>query len=111
MIPANHRQILFRCALTLGVVALTACASLEQLAPPVATLSSRKGADQLEHGRDIYITKCARCHAVEPVRKYSAAHWGEIVPEMTDKSKLSPSEVAALQAYLEAVLKTPVTQG
>ncbi len=107
MIRSRHHRIIFRCALALGVAALSACVSLEQSAPPVSMLGVQRGKDQLSRGRDIYITKCARCHAVEPVRKYSQAHWDEIMPEMTEKSKLSPSEVAALDSYLKAVLRWP----
>lgn len=89
-----------------------ACMSLEQAAPLVEALpmDARTGsAAQLEHGRDIYITKCAKCHSVEPVRKYPLSEWEhEILPEMSEETNLSPDEAAAVRAYVITVLRTPV---
>ncbi|OAI57971.1 hypothetical protein AYO49_01645 [Verrucomicrobiaceae bacterium SCGC AG-212-N21] len=97
-------------ALFLGA-ALSAgsCVSLEQYAPLVESvpMQARVGsANQLEHGRDIYITKCAKCHSVEPVKKYPLHQWEqEILPEMSEETKLSPAEVAAVRAYVLSVLR------
>jgi mono/diheme cytochrome c family protein len=91
----------------LAVVLLQACVSLDTAAPPVATLrpaAAGGGSIQLDHGRTIYITKCAKCHAPEPVRNYSAARWREIIPEMAEETKLSSAETEALRAYVFAVL-------
>jgi hypothetical protein len=73
----------------LAAAALAACVSLEQAAPPVET-------------------RCATCHSVEPVRKYSRAHWErEILPEMAEETNLSASDAAAVRAYVLAVLDSP----
>lgn len=89
-----------------------ACMSLEQAAPLVEALPmhARIGSSaQLEHGRDIYITKCAKCHSVEPVRKYPLSEWEhEILPEMNEETNLNAEEAAAVRAYVITVLKTPV---
>ncbi len=84
-----------------------ACVSLEEAAPPVGTLpvhARTAPPSQLAHGRDLYITKCAKCHSPEPVRNYSPARWREIIPEMAEETKLSDAETAALRAYVFAVL-------
>lgn len=90
---------------------LAACVSLEQAAPPAETLSAASrgtSAAQLRLGREIYVTRCARCHSVEPVRKYSRAHWErEILPEMAEETNLSASDAAAVRAYVLAVLESP----
>ena len=91
-------------ALTLG-----ACASLEERAPTVAMLAvSTPSPRELGAGREIYVTKCARCHSVESVRKYSPAQWDEIMPDMAEKTKLYPAAAAAVNAYVRAVLRSPV---
>lgn len=97
-----------RCLLLLATLLATACVSLEEMAPPVSALPHRSissaSTAQLAHGRDIYITKCAKCHSVEPVLKYPLSQWQhEILPEMSEETKLNPQEVAAVSAYVHAV--------
>jgi mono/diheme cytochrome c family protein len=89
-----------------------ACVSLEQAAPPVNTLAQSTSAGaksgQLALGREIYITRCAKCHSVEPVRKYPRDQWErEIIPEMAEETNLNASETEAVRAYVLAVLASP----
>lgn len=84
------------------------CVSLEQAAPPVETLplAVRAGStSQLQHGRDLYITKCAKCHQVEPILHFPREKWvHEILPEMSEETNLDPAETAAVRAYVMSVL-------
>jgi hypothetical protein len=60
----------------------------------------------MSHGREIYVTKCAKCHKVEPIRNYSRPKWEqEILPDMAEESKLSAADTAAVRAYVLAVLR------
>src|SRR5690242_17871679 len=97
--PWPARALLLVAALMGG-----SCASLnESAAPPVAMLPGATA--QVSHGREIYVTKCAKCHKVEPVRNYSRAKWEQdILPDMADESKLSSAETAAVRAYVMAAL-------
>lgn len=96
-----------RWLLLLAALSGAACVSLEEMAPPVASLANvptSASKTQLAYGRDIYITKCARCHSVEPVLKYPLSQWEhEILPEMNEETNLSPQEAAAVAAYVRAV--------
>ncbi len=91
-----------------------ACVSLEQSVPLPETLPAAKHAgtpSQLAQGRHIYITKCAACHSVEPVRKYSRTEWEQdILPEMAEETNLTPAETAAVLAYIRTVLASPVPE-
>ncbi len=58
-------------------------------------------------GRSIYVTRCAKCHAPEPVRKYSAAQWREIIPDMAEETRLSAADTQAVTDYIFAVLALP----
>jgi hypothetical protein len=83
------------------------CASLEQAAPPVETIALQSSAPkrvQLEQGRTIYITKCAKCHSPEPVHRYTVTRWQDILSNMTAKAKLDPSESAAVRDYVFAAI-------
>jgi len=86
---------------------MTACVSLEQAAPPVALLPTANGmaSAKLALGRELYITKCAKCHSVEPVKDYSATEWSKIMPEMAEKSKLNAAETEAVTDYVAAALR------
>jgi len=89
-----------------------ACVSLEQAAPRPETLPAamHQGTpSQLALGRKLYVTKCAACHSVEPVRNYSREKWEhEILPDMVEETNLSEAETAAVRAYVLSVLKSPV---
>jgi mono/diheme cytochrome c family protein len=55
---------------------------------------------QLYQGRRLYLTKCVRCHAPEPVLKYSRAQWDEILPEMIADTRLSAADAEAVTRYV-----------
>lgn len=99
--------------LLLAALSGGSCVSLEQAAPPVALLTSVVDNHHLANlslGRDLYVTRCAKCHSVEPVTKYSREKWmQDILPDMAEESKLTANETAAVKAYVLAVLATPVT--
>lgn len=101
-----HLRGAFSKALIAGCLSAgaTGCVSLEQIAPPVGALASSHSV-QVAVGRDLYITKCAKCHAPEPVIRYSAERWKEIIPDMAEETKLTAEETAAVGAYVMAVLR------
>jgi mono/diheme cytochrome c family protein len=57
-------------------------------------------ARSLNRGRRIYLTKCAKCHGVEPIDRYSVEEWGQILPEMATETNLDADELADLRAYI-----------
>jgi len=97
------------CAIMLA--ALGSCATLEELAPPVDEHLLRVGgidpfaSSQVQRGRELYITDCARCHSPEPVIRYSAQQWREILPRMAKETSLGDEDRAAIEAYVMAVLR------
>lgn len=93
----------------LATLALQAgCMTLEQMAPPVGVefqrvaLRNQVEVATLELGRRVYLMDCARCHSVEPIGRYSESHWREILPRMSQETKLGTEEQAALKAYVLA---------
>ena len=100
-------QLFIRAILLIAVMACAACVTLEQAAPPIELLAGAAGAGEhakLVLGRDLYITRCAKCHTVEPVTKYSLEHWQNVMPEMAGKSHLTATETDAVMAYVLKVL-------
>ena len=88
-------------------VLVSSCVSIEKAAPPVVVLNisaERYKTSSLEQGRDIYITRCARCHSVEPVKDYTRTKWDHILPDMVHETKLKPDEAKAVHDYILAVL-------
>jgi len=84
------------------------CMSLEEMAPPVGPDFAARSRDRtvavavLEQGRAVYLTDCARCHSVEPIARYSAVQWEDIVRRMAPQSKLDEARTHALRAYVLA---------
>ena len=101
--PANPKSRLM-VAMTLGAgLVLSGCQSLEQIAPPVAVVTARPSG-HLALGRDLYLTKCTKCHSPEPILRYSASEWETIAAEMAVETKLTDNETAAVRDYVMAVL-------
>jgi mono/diheme cytochrome c family protein len=104
--PRSLCQKAVRGLLAVSLFGMAACSSVEQAAPPVAQLRSPTPA--CERGRELYLTKCTKCHSPEPIREHSLTDWSsDILPTMVRKSKLGPSDGAAVEAYVRAVLATP----
>lgn len=104
----NRKRVRARALLLGAAFACGGCYTLEQAAPPVATLVSpgELATASLNRGREIYITACAKCHSPTPVRAYARDRWTElIIPKMAVITKLSPDDTAALRSYVLAVLK------
>ncbi|MBL9115115.1 MAG: hypothetical protein JNJ83_08905 [Verrucomicrobiaceae bacterium] len=80
------------------LVVLASCAALNvnYIAPPAPPENAK-----LTLGRRLYLTKCVRCHAPEPVAKYSLEEWHHIMPDMVADSKLPPNEGEALMEYVK----------
>ena len=99
-----------------ALLAVIGCATIEELAPPVGGLTMREGktmgvsADNLERGRAIYITQCARCHSPEPVTRYTEAQWRETLPRMSHESMLTDQEAADVRDYVMATLRATAGQ-
>lgn len=107
-------------AAVIAMTGLSGCVSLDTAAPAPATvlasprvprpgLPDKAPADSatLALGRDLYVGRCAKCHAVEPVRDYSPAEWATLMPDMAERTKLTAAETAAVTAYVHAVLRMP----
>ena len=85
-------------AFVLSVLSSCATTDINVIAPPVAN-----GSSQLARGRIIYVTKCAKCHAPEPVQNYTRTEWHQIMPEMVEETHLNATDAAAVMAYVESM--------
>ncbi len=86
---------------------LPACMSINRMAPPIDEtfarhVGSSNGLASLEKGRRIYVTQCARCHAPEPVNRYSLSQWQPILVRMAEETKLSKTDERYLTRYIES---------
>lgn len=91
----HFRIRFFLLIIPLALLASCASVSLETTAPSVPPEDA-----VLTRGRRLYLTTCARCHAPEPVTKYSASQWSRILPEMIKSSKLNTADAAAVTSYV-----------
>jgi mono/diheme cytochrome c family protein len=82
----------------LVILALSGCVNLDL--GKIAPIPSAEAGPQLARGRLLYVTKCAKCHAPEPVAKYSISEWQDILPDMVEESKLGEADAEALRRYV-----------
>ncbi len=94
------------CLLLLG-----GCVSIEQIAPPIGpallSVSPVANTTELELGRHLYLTKCAKCHTPEPIHDYTRSEWQEILIEMNEETNLNAEEARAVELYVMGVLRLP----
>jgi mono/diheme cytochrome c family protein len=109
-LPCNKESRLIAAMAMGAAFFLTGCQSIEQIAPPVALVTARPSA-QLNLGRELYITRCTKCHSAEPVVKYTASEWELIVKDMAEETNLTAHETAAVRDYVMAVLAGAAASG
>jgi mono/diheme cytochrome c family protein len=61
--------------------------------------------DMLVAGQRVYIAYCGRCHALNPVEKFSAQRWDGILKSMIPKAKLNTEQSKQVTAYVMANAK------
>lgn len=89
-----------------AVILLPACMSLEQIAPPVATLAAPpEWTSTLEQGRLIYLQTCSGCHAAPRILEYTPAEWDTILPDMFDESDLADPQRRLVTGYVTLVMQ------
>jgi hypothetical protein len=95
-------------ALILGCQSERLNVTVPVVQPPLVQAGARRGVpvQRIRAGRAIYLLQCARCHAPEPVARYSAEDWASILPGMARKTRLTAQEESDLTAYVNAVMDT-----
>ena len=103
--PIRRRRLALVGMVLLGTlpVAMPGCVSLEQIAPPVATLVDVQNPARLTYGRTLYLQRCSRCHAAPQILKMTPPQMQTVFPRMLDECKLSPADEHAIVAYVNAV--------
>lgn len=95
-------------AVLAATLAASGCAS--QQPEPAAPLVNQALADQgggatvttLEHGRQIFTSRCTRCHAAYAVTSHSTIEWHQILNNAAHRAAFSEVEKSALLDYLAA---------
>ena len=85
------------------------CLTFEQIAPPIdarmhSVLGDGVGFELgiLEHGRRLYLTRCAACHLPEPIWACSPTRWEIVLDDMIPRAHLDEREADSLRAYVRA---------
>ena len=75
-----------------------------QLPPAVLAAGAKRGFSQeeLAAGHRILVTQCTTCHGVQPLERYSAGEWRDILVEMSRRARLDAGQKAQLSAYVLA---------
>jgi len=55
---------------------------------------------EIAQGQYLYEGKCATCHKLKTVDKYSTEQWAKILPDMANKAKLPDNETALIQEFI-----------
>lgn len=71
----------------------------------IATTDAVKSTDLAVLGKNVYDTRCGRCHGLKPVANYTPERWKEILTYMIPKAKLNDEESKQVTAYVNANAK------
>ena len=61
---------------------------------------------QVTAGKEIYTTRCARCHGAKKVDDYTVQQWIPIMDRMAPKAKLTDIEKSNVTAYVNFYAKS-----
>lgn len=107
--------------ITLLIIAVTlySCAQKMTPATPIVTAADTKNAAEIHteaaiktespavaEGKNIYTTKCARCHGPKPVENWTVKEWIPIIDRMASKARLDAAEKANVTAYVNFYAKS-----
>lgn len=59
----------------------------------------------VDEGKMLFQQKCGKCHDLPTVDSYSQEQWSNILPQMGVKAKLTESEYAQVDAYVQFELE------
>jgi hypothetical protein len=86
------------------------------LAPPEEkdALTARKKwpditTEQLNNGYHIYINNCGKCHVLYKPERFSEKKWEEELPDMYEKSKLTPKEQELVTRFVFSRRESAIT--
>ena len=99
----THRTHWIAAALAAAIITACAAALDHPTTQDVEYASSRwpeTTLEDLEHGRALYVEKCAGCHNLPLPASYSPDEWEGYVAYMTADAKLSPDEQVAITRFL-----------
>lgn len=57
---------------------------------------------QMDHGKTLFTTKCASCHAMKNPGDFTTVQWDNILKTMIPKAKLSAAEEKQVTDYIKA---------
>lgn len=57
----------------------------------------------MRHGRELYATKCTRCHSPVLIGYLTVPEWEETLPRMIDKAGFDDEAAADVRAYVLSV--------
>ncbi len=112
-LPNRARWLIVAGLVGLIALALAACAGgprswgqAPDLTPALIERGSTRGfpEDSLRRGREVFVAKCAECHALPNPDGYTEREWERILPRMARRARLDDSEARAVRAFVLAVL-------
>lgn len=62
--------------------------------------SNAADANTIAQGKIVYVNRCARCHNLKPVEKFTASEWEPILKTMIPKAHLNKNESAQVTAFV-----------
>lgn len=68
--------------------------------PTAGNIAPNAKLEEVKKGRELYIGKCASCHALVQPEKYDAAKWDSLVNRMGKRAKLEKSEKELILKYV-----------
>ena len=93
--------------LVLSVMIVFIAAACHKKAAPTTAVPAAAAPDPalVEAGKNVYATKCTKCHAAKVVENYTAEKWVGILASMIPKAKLDDTEAAQVTAFVNAGAK------
>ena len=87
-----------------GIIAVTVACSPKST-EGVSDLEAEAPRTAIMEGELLYAKKCTKCHDAKTIADYTPEQWAKILPNMTEKAKLTETETHQVTEYVNSELE------
>ena len=90
--------------LAVATVFIASCSSKKTVAAAETPKAGATTPELVQHGKNLYVNNCVRCHALYEPKRFSQESWKPILAKMQKKARLDDVQMAAIATYITSQL-------
>ena len=90
--------------LAAATVFIASCSSKKTVATTDAPKAGGISPELAQHGKNLYVNNCVKCHKLYEPKSHSQESWKPILARMQKKAHLDDVQIAAISSYITSEL-------